>query len=194
MGSEQTIAIAADAEPCRLPLTVEDFLILDEAGAVEEVGKVELIEAEIFRTAPLHRPYARVTMILRSLLDAAVEALGGALEALSEPSAELDTNNLPRPCIVIADAEEEDLVAGRTVRLLIATAASSLEHDPGRKLHRYARTGVPECWVADVTGRAPIRFYALAGEHHTERATFAFGDAVPSATTPGLVVDTARLG
>lgn len=192
MGSDQQISIA-EAEPCRHLLTVRDFLTLDEAGAFDEIGRVELIEGEIFRMAPLHRPHARITMVLSGLIDAAVEALDAGIEALSEPSAELDPHSLPQADIVVADAADEDFVTPRTVRLLVEISASSLRHDLGPKLRLYARTGVSEYWVADVEGRRIIRFHAPAGEAYAERAAFAFGDVIPSATIPGLTVDTARL-
>lgn len=192
MGSEQQIVVA-EAEPHRHLLTVRDFLILDEAGAFDEVGRVELIEGEIFKMAPLHRPHARVTTVLTSLVDAAVEALGAKVEALSEPSAELDLHSLPQADIVIADMADEAFVTPRTVRLLIEIAASSLKQDLGPKLRLYARTGVPEYWVADVNGRRIIRFHAPVGKDYAERTEYAFGDTVPSATIAGLTVDTSRL-
>lgn len=40
-------------------LTVDDFLILDEAGALEKLGRVELIDGEIYVLSPLFRPHAR---------------------------------------------------------------------------------------------------------------------------------------
>ncbi len=192
MGSEQQI-VAADAEPRRLLLTVDDFIILHEAGAFEHVGRVELIEGEIYKMAALHRPHARATVILSGAIDAAVDALGTGLETLGEPSTRLDEHNLPQADIVIADAVDEKIVSGVTVRLLVEIAASSLVHDLGVKKRLYARTSVPEYWVADVDRRVIIRFHAPAGEDYAERAEFAFGEAVPSATIAGLVVDTSRL-
>ena len=47
--------------------------------------------------------------------------------------------------------------------------------------------------IADVSGRKIIRFHAPCGEGYGERTEFPFGEAVPSATIPGLVADTARL-
>lgn len=192
MGSEQQVVVA-DAEPHRLPLTVDDFIILHEAGAFEHIGRVELIEGEIYKMAAMHRPHARATVILSGAIDSAVEALGLGLETLGEPSARLDDHNFPQADIVIADVADEKIVSGRTVRLLVEIAASSLGHDLGVKKRLYARTGVPEYWVADVDGRRIIRFHAPAGEDYLERAEFAFGDAVPSATIAGLLVDTSRL-
>jgi Uma2 family endonuclease len=192
MGNEQ--AIRVDQEPRLHRITVEEFLALDEAGFFEGVGRVELIDGEIFEMAPLHRPHAKTLMQLTLSVGLAVEALGTAYEALTPVSARLDPHSLPEADIVVAlPAEGDDFVTAETVRLLVEVSASSLRHDLGRKLRLYARTGVPEYCVADVGGRRIIRFHLPDGEAYRERAEFAFGDPVPSATIAGLTVDTARL-
>jgi Uma2 family endonuclease len=194
MGNEQ--AIRVEQEPRLHRITVEEFLALDEAGFFAEVGRVELIDGEIFEMAPLYRPHARTLLELTVAVGLAVRELGPAIEALTPVSARLDPHSLPEADIVIATADPEDkddFVTADTALLLVEVSASSLRHDLGRKLRLYARTGVPEYWVADVNGRTLLRFHAPVGEAYTERAEFAFGATVPSATIPGLSVDTARL-
>ena len=195
MGSEQAIIAVAEAEPFRHRLTVRDFLILDEAGAFEGLGHVELIEGEIFVMAPLYIGHSRVLAELTIDLGNAVRSLSSTLQTLTPVSAKLDLHSLPEADVVVADLAgfEGDLVTLDIVRLLVEVSASSLRHDLGRKLRLYARTGVPEYWVADVDGRRIIRFHAPAGETYAERAEFAFGETIPSATIPGLTVDTSRL-
>ena len=187
MGSEQ-----ANFD-VRYKLTVRDFLMLYEAGAFREIGKVELVEGEIFVMAPLHRPHARVTTALTSLVDQAVRKLGAGLEVLSDPSAELNDHSLPQPDIVVARAVDESFVSRTTARLFIEIAVSSFGRDLGKKKQLYANAGVPEYWIADVERSMIIRFHAPLGEDYTERAEFAFGEPIASATILGLVVDTARL-
>lgn len=192
MGREQRIA-GVDAEPYRLPLTVRDFLLLDEAEAFAGVGQVELIGGEIFKMAPLHRPHARIVPLLSIAFDRALRAIDVPYEVLAEPSTELDSENLPQADLVISDPADEQFVSKSNVRLLVEVAVTSLKHDLGPKLRLYARSGIPEYWVVDVNGRKVIRFHAPAGEEFLESVDIAFGEPVPSATIPGLVVDTARL-
>lgn len=191
MGNERAI-IAEAAEPYRHLLTVDEFLILDEAGAFENVGRVELIEGEIFVMAPLHRQHARTLMQLSVAVSAAVDRIQG-VEALTPVSAHLDEHSLPEADIVIADVVDEKLVTAPYVRLLIEVADTSLGHDLGRKLKLYARSSVPEYWVADVNGRQIFRFHAPEADGFAEQAIFAFGECIASATIEGLVVDTRRL-
>jgi len=190
MGFEQQIAEVEG--PVRHKLTVEDFLILDAAGAFENVGRVELIDGEIFVMAPLRRPHARALMALIMSVGAAVEALSG-IEALSSISARLDPNSLPEADIIIAERADDDFVTPATARLMIEVSDSPLRHDLGRKAALYARTGVPEYWVADVKGRRIIRMHDAIDGAYQARSEHPFGETIASVTIPGLTIDTTRL-
>lgn len=191
MGNEQ--AIAVDREPQLHRITVDEFLVLDQAGCFDSLGRVELIDGEIFEMAPLHRPHARTLMELTIAVGMAARSFEPLIEAMTPVSARLDPHSLPEADIVLAVAAEEDFVTSDTVRLVVEVSASSLRHDLGRKLRLYARSGVPEYWVADVAARRILRFHSPEGEAYRARAEFAFGEPVPSATIAGLEVDTSRL-
>lgn len=193
MGSEQKIAAIADTEPHRHLLTVDDFLVLDGAGAFEGLGRVELLEGEIFVMAPLYFPHARVALELTVAIGLAVRDID-QYEAATPVSAELGDHSLPEADIVVVRKGGGDrFVTLDVAQIFVEVSVSSLQHDLGPKLRLYARHGVPEYWVADVDGRTIIRFHAPQGEEYTQRTEFAFGRPVPSATIPGLTVDTARL-
>ena len=191
MGSEQAMTTNVIGEPHRVPLTVRDFLMLDEAGAFDGIGRVELIDGEIFTVAPLYFPHGDTLFELTMAL--AVREVDG-FKATTPVSAELDANNLPEAdLLVVREGVGDHFVTPEFAQIMIEVSASSLRHDLGRKKRLYARTGVPEYWVADVNARRIIRFHSPAGEDYAERAEFAFGAMIPSATIPGLTVDTARL-
>lgn len=191
MGFEQQIAEVEG--PVRHKLTVEDFLILDSAGAFESVGRVELIDGDIFVMAPLHRPHARILLQLTLAVGLAMERFETDLEALTPVSSRLDDHSLPEPDIVIAVRADADFVTSATARLMIEVSDSSLSHDLGPKAALYARTGVPEYWVADVKGRRIIRMHDPVDGAYQARSEHPFGETIASVTIPGLVVDTARL-
>ena len=194
MGNETAILDRA-AAPYRHLLTVEEFLILDEAGAFEKLGRVELIEGEIFVMAPLYFPHGQILLELTVELGIAVRRLGPPLQALTPVSTRLNDTSLPEPDLMVVDVTTADagFVRPEMVRILIEVSASSLSHDLGRKLRLYARSGVPEYWIVSVIGREIIRLHGPTGDRYAERAVFAFGQPVPSATIDGLTVDTGRL-
>ena len=191
MGVEQ--AIVAAEGPARHLLTVEDFLILDEAGAFARVGRVELIDGEIFVLSPIYRPHSITLWELTVEVGLAVRRASG-LEGLSPISARLDQHSLPEADIVVAAISSTDGFASpETIRLAIEVADTSLRYDLGKKAALYARTGVPEYWVADVRGKRIIRMAVAVDGRYTERTEFAFGEQVPSTTIEGFFVDTSSL-
>ena len=69
MGDE-TITFDGSGQPTRYPITVRDFLMLDEAGAFDGIGRVELVEGDILTMAPLYRPHARTAALLTAAVGA----------------------------------------------------------------------------------------------------------------------------
>lgn len=84
MGNEQ--AIVTEREPTVHRITVEEFLVLDEAGFLEKTGRFELIDGEIFEMAPLHLPHGRTLLQLSVAVELGVRKLDGSVETLSPVS------------------------------------------------------------------------------------------------------------
>lgn len=191
MGIQQ--AIVEEREPVRHLLTVDDFLILDKAGAFDEIGRVELIDGEIYVLSPLFRPHGLVVVQLTVAFELALRGISSPLKLYAGLSAHLDQHSLPEADLVLATEEDEDFASPASVRLLVEVSSSSLGHDLKRKARLYARSNVPEYWVADVKGRKVVRLSEPWDQAYTVREEFAFGEAIPSATIAGLVVDTTAL-
>jgi Uma2 family endonuclease len=197
MGAEQAIR-AADAsveegDPVRHLITVDEFLILDEAGAFENVGRVQLIDGEIFVMNAVHRPHAKAQAEILIAISLGVRKLKANLTAYAPVSTHLDDHSLPEPDVVVATVEDDRFVSRDSVRLAVEVSSSSLQFDLGRKARLYARTGVPEYWVVDVVARKIIRMAGPENETYAQRDEFAWGSPVPSATIPDLLVDTTAL-
>lgn len=189
MGSEHS-----SGQSERYRVTVDDFIKLEGAGAFEEHDRrLELIDGELLWMMVRTVPHGSTAAVLASALDDANRKRVAPFDLLGPMSAHLDTYNIPEVDLIVADMDEGPFVTPPTARLFVEVSVASLAYDLGRKLRLYARTGVPEYWVADVNNRRIIRFHAPSGEDYRERTTFAFGHAVPSATIPGLTVDTSRL-
>lgn len=191
MGVQQ--AIIEEREPVRHLLTVDEFLILDEAGAFEELGRVELIDGDIYVLSPLFRPHARAQIEIMTAFANALRAGDFAAEALAPVSAKLDNHNLPEADLLVVSGGNSPLVQREEVMIAVEVSASSLRHDLGRKAKLYARMGVPEYWVLDVKGQVVIRLVEPVGDAYMQRDDFPFGATVPSATIAGLVIDTTHL-
>ena len=175
--------------PLPVKLRLEDYLLLDETGAFQAYRKTELIEGEVYFMNAQHRPHARIKSRLFLRIAEALE--GSGLEAVVEGSVAIPPINAPEPDIVVtSEAEGKGLIPLESVRLVVEVADATLGNDLSIKAALYARSGVPEYWVADVDGRVIHQMWTPAGEAYAERREVAFGGVVEAATIGGLTVNT----
>ena len=192
MGYEQPIADADAEGPTRHKLTVEEFLILDEAGVFGS-DHVELIDGEILILSPVYVPHAEVLAALTSEVFREARAAGG-LRCYTPVSTRIDDFNLPQPDLVVAaHVRGSRYVSPEAVRLIVEVSTSTLRHDLNRKAALYAGARIPEYWVFDVAGRSFIRMHGPTGQGYATRDGGSFGEMLSSATIEGFVVNTALL-
>ncbi|TPG54776.1 Uma2 family endonuclease [Sphingomonas glacialis] len=180
-------------EPRKLPLCVEDFIVLQESGALDAFAKSELIDGDIYTVNAIHRPHAAILADINADLVYAVRASGLALKVYTPVSTKLDEHNLPEPDLVIATIEREEFVSGRSVRLAVEVSASSLAFDLGKKAQLYARSDIPEYWVVDVTGRRIVQMTAPIDGAYSVISEIRFGDRITAITIPQIAIDTTAL-
>jgi Uma2 family endonuclease len=189
-----TEVLPLNTEPLPLKLRVEDYLMLDEAGAFESYGKTELLDGEIYYMNAQHRPHAWTKSMLYIALVRALERSRSGLEALVEASISMPDHSVPEPDIVVtSEARGKGLVPLASVSLVVEVADNSLAQDLGRKAQLYARDGVPEYWVVDVNARAVRQLWAPVGDSYGEHRDSKFGDVIHAATIAGLSVETGDL-
>ncbi len=75
------------------------------------------------------------------------------------------------------------------VLLLIEIADTSLAYDRGIKLPLYAKHGVPEVWIVDLTNNL-LRFYRQPqGDTYADITATETPEATPMTLLPGVMVD-----
>jgi Uma2 family endonuclease len=133
--------------------TVEQYQRMGEAGVFAEDDRVELIEGEIVAMTPIGSRHAAYVDRLNDLLTSA----GGrrAIVRVQSPI-RLGSHSEPQPDLVLL-RRREDFYAGRhpepaDVLLVVEVADTSGELDRAIKLPLYARAGIVEAWVLDVSG------------------------------------------
>ena len=189
MGAETTIA----GEPTKLRLTVDDFDTLDRAGAFDGLGRVELIEGEIYVVSPLYKPHAAAHLELAAEFRDAVRRSGLAVEAFAPVSTRLDRYNAPEPDIIVAAITADPFVSRESALLAVEIASTSLSFDLGKKATLYARSGVPEYWIVDVAGARVICLTEPVDGAYRQRCEHPFGERIASSLLPGFDIDTAGL-
>lgn len=139
------------SRPQPVKLTVDDFMLLDNAGAFDSYARTELIDGTIVAMSPQHTDHFKIhSRLFRRLADAC-DALDNGLEAWIEGSIAMPPHSMPTPDIFVTN---EEPVSGparlETTVLLVEVSATTVGYDLRKKATIYATNGVREYWVVDI--------------------------------------------
>lgn len=170
-----------------------DYHRMIDAGVLRKEDHVELIEGEIVEMSPIggrHVAFVnRITMLLVPLAGRrAIVQIQGPV-TLSERSE-------PQPDVAVLRWRADfyaDLGRPADTLLVIEVADTSLRFDQQVKLPLYARTGIPEVWIADVVGAVVHVHGDLAGERYERYREARAGDSLAVPGLPGVSVEVADL-
>lgn len=170
-----TIAERKTAAPTRLPhhrWTVADLDRMLGSGLLHETDRVELIEGELIDMAPIGSRHAYTVDSIARMLQRSV---GNRYLVRVQNPIRLGESSEPQPDIAVV--RDRSYAAAHPeaadVLLLIEVADTTLEFDREVKLPLYARHGIPECWLIDVSrNQLSIHREPAEGEYrHVRRPT-----------------------
>ena len=138
--------------PTRRRFTVHDCQQMAQAGILAEDDRVELIDGEIIQMSPIgSRHFAAVARLTRQF----VQRFGDVALVVVQRSVRLGEHQEPQPDLALVkdrpDCYAAALPTPPDILLLVEVADTSLEYDRRQKLPLYARHGIPEVWLVDVT-------------------------------------------
>jgi Uma2 family endonuclease len=142
-------------EPKRRLFSLEEYHRMGEAGILREQERLELIEGEILKMAPIGPPHAAT---VARIADTFSRRLGErSIVWVQNPIALADLASEPEPDVTLL-IRRDDFYAGghprsRDILLLIEVIDSSVGYDRAVKLPLYARAGIVEVWLANVNTR-----------------------------------------
>jgi len=144
--------VIANIELARRRFTVEEYHHMARTGILTEEDRVELIEGEIIQCAPIGQRHAAcVAQLTRRL----IETLGDRAVLWPQNPLRLPRDTEPHPDVVLLRRRRDDYfrypARPDDVLLLIEVADASYRYDRCVKLPLYARAGVPEVWIIDLT-------------------------------------------
>ena len=147
-----------ETAPNRIPITRSICRALEENGLL--TGRYELINGEILSKMGQNRPHANTVMLFTVLL---MRLFGEEFVQCQIPIEVGDADpeiNAPEPDVVAlsrrVDAFTDANPDAADILLLVEVSDSTLRYDLHVKATLYARTGILEYWVADITGRRLI--------------------------------------
>jgi Uma2 family endonuclease len=165
-----------------------------ESGILSPDERVELIEGEIYRMAPIGNRHAgcvnRLTrMLVLSLIERATITIQNPvrLSDLSEPEPDVSVLRYR------ADGYGGGHPGPTDVFFLVEAADTSLDFDQRVKLPLYARSGIPEVWIVDLQqGLIEAHRSPQAGRFREVRQAHR-GERLSPAAFPDLDLDAAQI-
>jgi Uma2 family endonuclease len=135
----------------RYTFSVEEFHKLAEAGVLNEDSRVELIEGELIKMAPIGSPHAGV---VEQLVYSFQKQAGDYMVRTQNPVV-LGGHSEPEPDIVLVrrrqDFYKKSHPRPEDILLIVEVAETTLEYDRKVKLPLYAEHGIAEAWLVDLT-------------------------------------------
>ena len=174
--------------------TVDDFYTMARAGIIGGDDRVELIEGEIILMAAIgSRHQAVVDRVTRLFVtrvgDRAIVRVQGPLRLAEITEPQPDLQLLAPQDDFYATAHPSQYEAF----LVIEVADTSLHFDRDEKAAIYARRGVRELWIIDVTGERVLVRRAPSADGYGESLTVTRGHSLAPEAFPDIVVSTDEL-
>lgn len=173
--------------------TRADCKFLEQVGVLRE--RYELIDGEIIEMGQ-NRPHimaiSRVLAWLLRLFDASRVQSQADIDVAEN---DRETNRPQPDAAVLAqpDFNYTETVPGRDVVLLVEVSDATLRDDLTTKMRLYARAGVAEYWVLDVTSRRLIVHRQPTNGAYGEIAAFLEDETLASLAAPSQTIRVANL-
>jgi Uma2 family endonuclease len=177
------------APPKRRRFGVAEYYRMAEAGILKEDERVELIEGEIIEMSPIGTRHAACVDRINRLFSRL--ASRDAIIRVQSP-VRLDDASALQPDVTLLrlrdDFYERMHPTPPDVLLVVEVADTSAGYDREVKARLYARAGIQEFWLVDLTGEK-IEVYARPSEgSYTEARKAARGESIASHAFAGLTV------
>jgi Uma2 family endonuclease len=185
MDSMPTVLIETSPPPPPAPprkkWTRTECQVLESSGLLQG-QQLELVDGELINKMGKNRPHVASLMLL---VFWAARAFGEQFvnsEAPLDVAPDDNPTNEPQPDLYVAkrpSTEYRSTPPAYDVRLIVEISDSSLVFDLTTKAALYARAGIPEYWVVDVSARRLIvhrdirdgRYSSIVGYSENERVS-----------------------
>jgi len=179
-------------EISRYYFSAAEFERMGEAGVFTKDARLELIEGEIIEMSPIGSRHAACVNFLSRFLNQAVGDI--ALVSVQNPI-RLNDFSEPEPDIALLrlrdDFYRDAHPTPADVLLMIEVADTTLGYDRQVKVPLYAKAGVAEVWIINLT-EEQIEVYAeLTGGTYQTILNFRRGEEARAYTIPNLTVSVA---
>ncbi len=161
----------SEDRPHRHRISVQDYHRMAEEGLLGTGARFELIEGAIFDMAPAGDSHRRIVHRLDELLRQAVGAQGIVRR---HASLRLGSDSEPQPDLTVlrarADGYHTAPPTASDTLLVIEVSDATWHYDHDTKVPFYARHGIAEVWLFDLTSATVHFFRGLTGGQYTDES------------------------
>jgi Uma2 family endonuclease len=167
--------------------SVEEYLRLGEVGILDEDDRVELLNGNIVLMSPIGIRHMNAVRRLNNLLARRFGKI--CLVDVQNPLV-IDERSMPQPDAMLLrlDLDESRAPRPEDVHLLVEVADSSLIYDQTDKREAYARNGIIEYWLLDLTRDELFVFRDPAGAEYRTELRVAAGESIAPLAFPDVPV------
>lgn len=166
-----------------------EFERMGEAGVFAKDARLELIEGEIIEMSPIGSRHAACVRFLGRFLNRAVGDI--ALVSTRNP-ARLNDFSEPEPDLALLrlrdDFYRDAHPTPADVLLIIEVADTTLGYDRQVKVPLYAKAGIEEIWIVNLTEEQIETYSGLADGHYQTVVNFRRGEEAHDRTIANLSV------
>jgi Uma2 family endonuclease len=175
-------------------LTRDDYYRMGEAGILGERDRVELLDGQLVDMSPIRPRHALVVDALTELL---ITAFTGRARVRVQNPVVLDNGSEPQPDVALVrfpwHGHPQSHPEPADIFLLIEVADSSLDLDRRVKLALYARAGIREVWIVDLTTDAVLVHRDPSGGQYGSVSKVEAPAVVDVQDLPGTTIPVAAL-
>jgi|KBSSwiStaDraftv2_1062776.scaffolds.fasta_scaffold110870_1 Uncharacterized protein conserved in cyanobacteria len=169
--------------------TADEYQRMGDAGIFPPGDRVELIDGEILTMSPIGSAHAAAVNRANRLLVLATD--GRALVAVQNPI-RLNPFSEPQPDLVLLRPRDDFYRSAHPgpadVLLVIEIAETTLRYDRDVKAPLYARNGIGEYWLVDLTGHTVTLHTAPDNNAYRDVATLARGQMLRPLQLPDCAI------
>ena len=157
------------------------------AGGFDPEARLELIDGEIIDMPPQRSRHATAIQLAEQVFRAVFPP--GYSVRTQLPLA-LDDISEPEPDLAVVRGKPRDYCNAHptTALLILEVAESSLDFDRGRKLRLYARNGILDYWILDLTSEAIEVYRQPTGDRYTDTAILTRGQRLAPLAAPDAAI------
>ena len=167
--------------------SAEEYQRLGQAQILDPARRVELIDGEIVEMSPIGPIHVWSVNLLNKFIVTQIQDRG--IVSVQNP-VRLGPYDEPQPdlAVIRSDATPGAPITAADVLLVIEVADSSRLYDRETKLRRYAAAGVPEAWLADLSGKLLERHSEPRDGLYRQIVVGRIGDTLTSTVIPELAI------